>query len=90
MRAAVNGAGQVAAGNSFPRGVAVPSIFGVLADTAVYITKKSGPCLQPQILRGYSCRGPEQHFLYYYTFSFSLIVEFAGGADMNKIIDGER
>jgi hypothetical protein len=43
MRAAVNGAGQVAAGNSFPRGVAVPSVFGVLADTAEY-DEKSGPC----------------------------------------------
>jgi hypothetical protein len=45
MRAAVNGTGQVAAGNSFPRGVAVPSVFGVLADTAVYNEKiRALPC----------------------------------------------
>jgi hypothetical protein len=45
MRAAVNGTGQVAAGNSFPRGVAVPSVFGVLADTAEYNEKiRALPC----------------------------------------------
>jgi hypothetical protein len=43
-----------------------------------------GLAVQPQTLRGCSCRGPEQHFLYYYTFPFFLIVEFAGGADVNK------
>jgi hypothetical protein len=43
MRAAVNGTGQVAAGKYFPRGVAVPSVFGVLADTAVY-NKKIRAC----------------------------------------------
>jgi hypothetical protein len=46
--------------------------------------KNPGLAVQPQTLRGCSCRGPEQHFLYYYTFPFSLIVEFAGGADVNK------
>ena len=35
--------GRSRRGNSFPRGVAVPSVFGVLADTAEY-NEKSGPC----------------------------------------------
>jgi hypothetical protein len=48
--------------------------------------KNPGLAVQPQTLRGCSCRGPEQHFLYYYTFPFSLIAEFAGGADVNKIM----
>jgi hypothetical protein len=30
--------------------------------------KTPGPALQPRMFRGYSCRGPEQQFLYYYIF----------------------
>jgi hypothetical protein len=37
--------GRSRRGNSFPRGVAVPSVFGVLADTAVYNKKiRALPC----------------------------------------------
>jgi hypothetical protein len=78
--------GRSRRGNSFPRGVAVPSVFGVLADTAEY-DEKSGPlpCSRKHYA-GAAAGGPEQHFLYYYTFPFFLIVEFAGGADVNKIM----
>jgi hypothetical protein len=37
--------GRSRRGNSFPRGVAVPSVFGVLADTAEYNEKiRALPC----------------------------------------------
>jgi hypothetical protein len=37
--------GRSRRGNSFPRGVAVPSVFGVLADTAEYDEKiRALPC----------------------------------------------
>src|SRR5208282_1881219 len=32
--------------------------------------EKTGPCVQPRLLRGCSCRGPEQHSRHYYTFRF--------------------
>ena len=38
------------------------------------ITKNPDPALQPRILRRCSCRGPERHFLHYYTFPDSRIL----------------
>jgi hypothetical protein len=76
--------GRSRRGNNFPRGVAVPSVFGVLADTAVYNEKNPGPAVQPQTFTRVQLPGSGATFLYYYTFPFSLIVEFAGGADVNN------
>ena len=71
MRVEINGAGQVAAGNSFPtRSRRSFSVFGVLADTAVYYEKPEH-CRAAANITRVQLPGSVATFLYYYTFPFS-------------------
>src|SRR5579862_4809919 len=84
MQSAVNVAGQVAAGKWFSHAESpFLSVFGGLADTAVYYGKSERCRAAADITR---VQLPEcgATFLYYYTFPFSLIAGFAGDADMNN------
>jgi hypothetical protein len=76
--------GRSRRGNSIPRGVAVPSVFGVLADTAVNNEKIWAlPCSRKHYAG--AAAGVRSNIFYITTLSpYSLIVEFASGADVNK------
>src|SRR5579863_5175251 len=70
--------------NNSPAASPFPAVCGVLACAAAYNEKTPGSALQPRIVRGCSCQGPEQQFLYYHTFPNSRIPEFSAdnpGAD---------
>src|SRR5271170_5185790 len=53
--------------------------YSAAACAAAY-NKNSGPAGQPRMFRGFSCRGPEQHFLGYYIFLIARYRRTSGSA----------